>query len=222
MRRVLAYTTGWLVTLSWVAFLAACATVIGNLIKFAILVYYPDNTKIGSQWFPTILALVFLIIAATFNIYAAKKFPLIEGIMLCIHLAGWAGVVVTLWVTSPRGNTQDVIFGFINPGGWPNSGVAALIGVLTPWSGLVGYDSSVHMSIELPLSFYRSLVLISRSRKCQRRIPHDPDISTVSLHSQHCFGIHHRYYDVLLRWRCQRRPRGSFAFRSGLLELHEK
>lgn len=146
MRKVLAYCTGWLVTLSWITFLAACAVIIGNTIKFCILIYHPNSTAANSQWLPTIIALIFLIGGAFFNIHLARKFPLIEGIMLCIHLAGWAAVIVTLWVTSPRGNAHEVIFTFSNPGGWENAGVASLIGVLTPWSSLVGYDSSVHMS----------------------------------------------------------------------------
>ena len=146
MRKVLAYCTGWLVTLSWVTFLGSCAVIIGNTIKFCILIYKPESKAANSQWLPTIIALGFLIGAAFFNIHLAKKFPMIEGIMLVIHLAGWAAVIVTLWVTSLRGNAHDVIFTFINPGGWENAGVASLIGVLTPWSSLVGYDSSVHMS----------------------------------------------------------------------------
>lgn len=146
MRKVFAYITGWLVTFSWITFLAACATIIGNLIKFCVLVYHPDSSAGNSQWLPTILALAMLILGALFNIHLAKHFPLIQRIMLGIHLLGWMAVVATLWTTSPHGNAQDVIFSFTNPGGWENAGVASLIGVLTPWSSLVGYDSSVHMS----------------------------------------------------------------------------
>ena len=65
--------------------------------------------------------------------------------MLFIHLASWAGIIVTLWVTSPRSDSE-VLFEFANGGGWANAGVATLVGVLTPWSSVFGYDSSVHMS----------------------------------------------------------------------------
>ena len=146
MRKLLSYCTGWLLTLSWCTYLASCAVVIGNLTKYCILVYHPDSTAINSQWFPTLLAVVVLIVGAMFNIYLAKKFPVLESIMLFVHLAAWAAIVVTLWVTSPRGNTSEVLFTFTNGGGWSSGGVATLVGVITAWSSLMGYDSSVHMS----------------------------------------------------------------------------
>lgn len=146
MRKILAYCTGWLVTLSWMAFLAACATIIGNMTKFCILIYHPDNAAANSQWLPTIIALVMLIGAALFNIHLAKQFPIVQKIMLCLHLASFIAVIATLWATSPIGNTHDVLFSFTNPGGWANPGAASIIGVLTPWSSMIGYDSAVHMS----------------------------------------------------------------------------
>jgi choline transport protein len=75
-----------------------------------------------------------------------KKFPLLEGIMLSIHWAAWLAIVVTLWVTSPRGRAAEVLFTFTNGGGWPSPGAATLVGILTAWSVFVGYDSSVHMT----------------------------------------------------------------------------
>lgn len=112
-----------------------------------MLVYEPESPWAISQWFPTLISLGALIVAAVFNIYFAKKFPLIEGIMLFIHLASWAGIIVTLWVTSPRAPADEVLFTFANGGQWPNAGIATLIGVLAPWSSVFGYDSSVHMSM---------------------------------------------------------------------------
>lgn len=66
--------------------------------------------------------------------------------MVVLHLASWVAFVVTLWVTSPIGDPKDVLLTFNNGGGWVSSGGATLIGVLTACSGLLGYDSAVHMS----------------------------------------------------------------------------
>ena len=55
--------------------------------------------------------------------------------------------VVVLWVTSPIGDTKEVLLTFNNGGGWSSPGGATLIGVLTACSGLLGYDSTVHMSM---------------------------------------------------------------------------
>lgn len=66
--------------------------------------------------------------------------------MLSIHWAAWLAIIVTLWVTSPRGKASEVLFTFTNGGGWANAASATLVGVLTAWSVFVGYDSSVHMT----------------------------------------------------------------------------
>ena len=69
-----------------------------------------------------------------------------EGIILFVHMAGWAAVIVTLWVTSPRAGAGDTLLTFSNGGGWDSAAGATLIGVLTPLAALGGYDSAVHMS----------------------------------------------------------------------------
>lgn len=221
MRKILAYCTGWLLTLAWITFLGSCGVIIGNTIKYCILVYHPDSPAANSQWLPTVLALIVLVGGAFFNIHLAKKFPMIEGIMLVIHLAGWVAVIVTLWTTSPRGNTHDVIFTFTNPGGWPNAGVASLIGVLTPFSSLFGYDSSVHMSTcKNPLS--RNSTLTCNSRKRKGRLSHHSPVSDDSLRCQCDNGFHRRNYHDILHWGCGRRPCFAFTFRSSFPELHRK
>ena len=82
LRRLLTYCTGWLCTLAWTTFVAGCGIIIGNLIKYCIVLYYPDSVAYNSQWFPTLLAVGAVIIAALFNIFLATKFPLLEGIVL--------------------------------------------------------------------------------------------------------------------------------------------
>ncbi|KAK3117346.1 hypothetical protein LTR53_001397 [Teratosphaeriaceae sp. CCFEE 6253] len=132
--------------LSWQTTAAGCGVIMGNLTKYCILLYRPDSTMIASQWFPTVLAIIFLLCGGFFNVYLTRKFPILEGIMLTIHWAAWIAIVVTLWVTSPRGKASEVLFTFTNGGGWPSGGVATLAGVLSAWSVFVGYDSSVHMT----------------------------------------------------------------------------
>jgi len=129
---------------------AGCGVVIGNLIKYCIVLYYPDSAAFNSQWFPTLLAVGAVLLAALFNIYLARIFPLFESIALFVHFAGWAAVVVTLWVTSPRAGVRETLFTFSNGGGWSSTGVATMVGVLTPLSALCGYDSAVHMSKAVP------------------------------------------------------------------------
>lgn len=114
MRSLLAYCTGWLLALGWQTWLASCGVVIGNLMKYCILIYHPDSATVNTQWFPTLLAIIALIIGGLFNVYLTRKFPLLENIMLSLHLASWLAIVVTLWVTSPHSNASDVLFTFSN------------------------------------------------------------------------------------------------------------
>ena len=86
-----------------------------------------------------------------------KKFPILEGIMLLIHWAAWLAIVVTLWVTAPRGKASDVLFTFTNGDLWASPGAATLVGILTAWSVFVGYDSSVHMSTFDPVGLFALL-----------------------------------------------------------------
>lgn len=126
--------------------MAGCGVIVGDLIRHSVVVYHHDSQQIHSQWVPTLLAIGTIILAAFFNIYLARIFPLFEGIVLFIHLAGWAAVVVTLWIMSPRAAASETLLSFANGGGWSSAGASTLIGVLTPLSALVGYDSAVHMS----------------------------------------------------------------------------
>lgn len=124
--------------------------IIGNLIHDCTLIYHPNSSAANSQWFPTIFAIVALLIGGLFNGSLAKQFPTLEGIMVVVHLASWVAFVVVLWVTSPIGDAKEVLLTFNNGGGWSSPGGATLIGVLTACSGLLGYDSAVHMSLSKP------------------------------------------------------------------------
>lgn len=43
-----------------------------------------------------------------FNVYLVRKLPLIEGVLVIIHIFGFFGVVVTMWVLSPTGDPKTV------------------------------------------------------------------------------------------------------------------
>ncbi|KAK5127758.1 hypothetical protein LTR85_004874 [Meristemomyces frigidus] len=124
-RNLLSYCTGWLLVLGWQTTVAGCGVIIGNLIKYCIVLYHPDIPAVNSQWFPTLLAIISLLLGGVFNLYLTKKFAVLEGIMLTIHWAAWLAIVITLWATSPHAKPSEVLFTFTNGG---------------------GYDSSVHMT----------------------------------------------------------------------------
>lgn len=72
-RNLLSYCTGWLLVLGWHTTVAGCGVIIGNLIKYCIVLYHPNNAAISSQWFPTLLAILSLVLGGTFNLYCESN-----------------------------------------------------------------------------------------------------------------------------------------------------
>lgn len=86
---------------------------------------------------------------AFFNTFLAKHLPLVEGLVLCLHFAGFIAILVPLWVLGPKTPSHEVWTTFSDEGGWGSTGLATLIGMITPASALIGADASVHMAEEL-------------------------------------------------------------------------
>src|SRR5207247_61943 len=83
--------------------------------------------------------------AILFNTFLAKKLPLVEALILVIHVVGLFAIVIPLWVLAPRSSAKAVFTEFNNGGGWNSAGTAFMIGLATTISSMVGYDCAVHM-----------------------------------------------------------------------------
>lgn len=80
----------------------------------------------------------------------ARKLPLIEAIILVIHIFAFFGILVTLWVLAPVNTSAKQVFTQFNDGGdWRSLGGSALIGITSGIYPLIGGDAAVHMSEEL-------------------------------------------------------------------------
>lgn len=66
-----------------------------------------------------------------------------------LHILGFFAIVIPLWITAPRGRPEVVLFDWTNNGGWPSTGLSAMIGLAAPLGVFIGYDCSVHMAEEL-------------------------------------------------------------------------
>jgi amino acid transporter len=80
-----------------------------------------------------------------FNTFLAKKLPLVEGLVLVLHILGLFAIIIPLWVLAPRNNAKAVFTEFANNGGWSSTGVSVMIGLLTPIVSMLGFDCAVHM-----------------------------------------------------------------------------
>jgi len=70
------------------------------------------------SWHQTLLTIAIVASCTFFNIFLAVRLPLVEALILVLHVAGVFAVIIPLWVMAPRGNAYDTILNFTNSGGW--------------------------------------------------------------------------------------------------------
>ena len=115
------------------------------------LVVLNNDSYVSQPFHSTLIAIAVVSFAILFNTVLAVRLPFIEGVLLMLHVAGLFAIIIPLWVTAPRGNAHDTLLVFTNNGGWPTTGLSAMIGMTSIVGTLVGYDCSVHMC-KLPRS----------------------------------------------------------------------
>jgi hypothetical protein len=100
--------------------------------------YVPKN------WHGTLLIMAIALLAMIFNTILAKRLPLIEGLLVILHLVGIV-LVIPLWVYSPLRTDGSMFVTFFNGGGWSTVGVSTMIGILPAVGCMSGLDCSIHM-----------------------------------------------------------------------------
>ena len=125
-----------------------------------------DATYIPKPWHSTLLAIGAVSIGCIFNTFFARKLPVVEAVMLVLHVVGFVAILVPLWVLAPKAPSSQVWSGLQNNAGWPSNGLAFMVGITSSVNALIGPDSAVHMSEEirdasriLPLAMIWTLVL---------------------------------------------------------------
>ncbi|RMZ85700.1 hypothetical protein DV736_g6551, partial [Chaetothyriales sp. CBS 134916] len=119
------------------------ATVVQGLIALNNSNYVPKN------WHGTLLVVAIILFSVIFNTVLAVRLPLIEGILLVLHVAGLFAIVIPLWVMGPRGNAHKGLLEFTDDGGWGSTGLSTMIGLPVMMAMLYGYDCTVHMAEEV-------------------------------------------------------------------------
>jgi choline transport protein len=117
------------------------------MIQGLLVLNNPDY--VFENWHGTLLVIAITAFCIIFNTFLAKKLPIVEGMVLIIHLLGFFAVLIPLWILAPRSSPSDVFTQFLNLGGWPTDGLAFMVGLLSPVYTLIGADSAAHMSEEV-------------------------------------------------------------------------
>lgn len=96
----------------------------------------------------TLIYFAIIGLAVLINVYLISSLPYPETIILILHIGLFFTLLVPLVYLSPIHTAEFVFTDFENLGGWPSSGVAWCVGLLTCAFPFTGYDGACHMSEE--------------------------------------------------------------------------
>ncbi|XDG03760.1 hypothetical protein ABKA04_003375 [Annulohypoxylon sp. FPYF3050] len=137
----------WLTSLAWIATLAVGSIFTGTIIQGLIVLNYPDYEP--KNFHGAFLAWAVIAVAIFVNIVIAGLLPVLEGVILFIHVLGFIAILITLVYLSPHGSAEDVFFRTLNEGNWPTQGLSFCIGFIGNVATFVGADASIHMAEEI-------------------------------------------------------------------------
>lgn len=134
--------------LGWQVGNTAIAYVGGTIIQGLIILNNPDY--VPKPWHGVLLTWCLLTFSLIFNTWFAAQLPLVEGIILVLHILGFFAILVPLWALADMPKpASEVFFSFQDGGEWGNQGLSCLVGLLSPVFSFIGPDSATHMSEEL-------------------------------------------------------------------------
>lgn len=137
---------GWLAALGWQALIATTAYSASVLILIMVSLYNPSYVE--QRWHESLLMIAIGVIGTIMNTFGAKRLPILEGIVLIVHIFGFFVVIVPLWVLAPKASASDVFGSFSNNGGWPTLGVACYVGTISATGSFAGSDAAAHLAEE--------------------------------------------------------------------------
>jgi choline transport protein len=146
-QRYLSYIVGWTGALGWQAGTASTAFLSGTMIQGLIVLW--DETYVPTRWQGTLLTIAMALIMTFFNTYGARQLPLLEGLVLILHVFGFFGILIPLWVLAPKQSASKVFGTFQDGGGWGSVGTACIVGQISPIFSFIGPDAGTHMSEEI-------------------------------------------------------------------------
>lgn len=111
-----------------------------------VSIYHPSYQQ--ENWHQSLLMIGVGIIGTLMNTYGAKRLPILEGIVLVVHIFGFFCIIIPLWVLAPKAPASEVFGSFTNFGGWSTIGTACFVGSITATGSFAGSDAAAHMAEE--------------------------------------------------------------------------
>lgn len=147
IQRPTSFFVGWMSALSWQAGNASGPILVGTLLQASVSVVYPDYTP--TNWQSTLIVVAIAVFVCVTNIWGAKAMPLLQNIMLMVHVLGFLAIIIVFWVLSPRMTPRTTLTEFKNGGGWKSTGLALMVGQLSAVYACIFSDSAAHIAEEV-------------------------------------------------------------------------
>lgn len=125
--------------LGWQTLVTSIAFQAGTEIQGLLALNYDDY--VFERWHGTLFVIAIIVFALFFNTLLASRLNLVEGAILVVHVFGFFCMLVPLWVLSPR-TPSSIVWTQFHDGGWNNTGLSTLIGLITSVLPLLGADAS--------------------------------------------------------------------------------
>ncbi|KAF7888425.1 uncharacterized protein EAF02_002966 [Botrytis sinoallii] len=136
IQKFLSYLVGWLSAIGWQLYLAGVCFMVALIIQGLIALNVEDY--VGQSYHGTLLTIAVLAFSVISN---TSHLPMIESVMLVLHVFGMLAITIPLWILTPNlSHASDVLLDFTNEGGWPSKGLSAIVGLTVPFGALVAEE----------------------------------------------------------------------------------
>lgn len=71
------------------------------------------------------------------NIWGSRAMPLMQNLMLVVHVLGFLAIIIVFWVLAPRNTAKVTFTQFTNDGGWDSMGLSLMIGQISAIYGCI-------------------------------------------------------------------------------------
>lgn len=147
-QKFLSYITGWMSVLAWQAGSASGSFLTGTIIQGLISVRNPEYEP--QNWQGTLFVFAMVLVIYIFNINGAGLMPILNNLLMILHILSWAVILIVLWAMAPHQSASAVFATeWKNIGGWSTMGLSVMIGQISAIYGCLSSDAMAHMSEEV-------------------------------------------------------------------------
>ena len=112
--------------MSWQGGVASGGYLVGTVVQSLISINNPSYKSQG--WKGTLFIFAVALIVSNINIWFARALPLLQNVLLALHVFAFVAVVIIFWVVARVQTAEAVFTKFENFGGWSSIGLSLMVG----------------------------------------------------------------------------------------------